>query len=142
MLREHHCGFDAPADTMRNDASGYLYVYHLAASKHHSERMHTFTCLSVCQAASATPSASPNTHSTTALLSVVGAYTYSHIVTLADMILAVCGALKLTYIATLSDITQSICREAHHIAAGTPEYQTVPAAPWRSDHCQSHAPAA
>ncbi len=76
------------------------------------------------------------------IMSVVRAHTYTHIMTLADIKLTVVGPLKDTYTTILSDITQSICREAHHIAAGTPKYQTALATPWRSGRCQSHAPAA
>ncbi len=137
-----HCFQNITVDlTHQQTHRALMHVYHLAVCKHHSERTHTLTWWSVCQAASATPSASAKTHSTTALL-VVGAYTYTHITTLSDIILSVVGAFNYIYITTLSDITQSICREAHHIAAGTPEYQTVLAAPWRSDRCQSHAPPA
>ena len=133
----------------------------LAACKHQSERTHTLTWRSVSQAASAPPAPSANTYTISALLAVLGAYTYTQVTTLADIILSVVeplknayvttladisvsvfGSLNYTYTTTLSDITRYICREAHHIAAGSPMYRTVLAAPWRSDRCQSHAPPA
>ncbi len=114
----------------------------LAACKHQSERTHTLTWRSVSQAASAPPAPSANTYTISALLAVLGAYTYTQVTTLADISVSVFGSLNYTYTTTLSDITRYICREAHHIAAGSPMYRTVLAAPWRSDRCQSHAPPA